>query len=191
MYKKLPAIYESAHTRLFYHGRTETVRSLSTDSLAFCQTFESNASDSEKWEALLTAIKTHGAFLKDSLLGQGVDRHMMGLYIVSEMMGLKPRPALFTDKNFNVSKRYTITTSNISGGRGASPIWGGFSAAYDDGYGVCYAFQPDRINFSIAAYHTCEETSTEKFRRSLVSALLEMQELCLSRNVIYVGKSNL
>lgn len=192
LYHKLPAIYETAHTRLFYHGRTETVRALSTESLQFCKTFESTStSDGEKWDALQAAIKAHGNQLKDCLMGQGVDRHLMGLYIVSEMMGIKPRPALFTDKNFNVSKRYVITSSNISGGRDSSPIWGGFSAAYDDGYGVCYAFQPDRINFSISAYHTCESTSSEKFRRSLVSALLEMRELCLARNVMYLGASKI
>jgi hypothetical protein len=29
------ATYESAHSRLFFHGRTETIRSTSTESLAF------------------------------------------------------------------------------------------------------------------------------------------------------------
>lgn len=37
-FKFIPAVYETAHTRLFYHGRTETVRSLTNESLAFCKT---------------------------------------------------------------------------------------------------------------------------------------------------------
>ena len=132
---------------------------------------------------MVLAIKVHGENLKECLIGQGIDRHLMGLYILSEMSGLSPRPALFTDANFSRSKRYTISSSNISGSRGASPIWGGFSALYDDGYGVCYALQPDRINFSISAYHTYPTTSASKYKRSLEAALLEMRELCLSRNV--------
>ena len=43
MYKTLPAVYETAHTRLFYHGRTETVRSLTNESLEFCKIMESKA----------------------------------------------------------------------------------------------------------------------------------------------------
>ncbi|KAF0688250.1 Aste57867_20120 [Aphanomyces stellatus] len=191
MYKHVPAVYETAHTRLFHHGRTETVRSLTNESLAFVKTMESSADASTKWEALQTAMKRHGEVIKNSLLGQGIDRHLMGLYIVSEMSGITPRPAIFTDKAYELSKRYRISSSNISGTVGASPIWGGFSAMYDDGYGICYALQPDRINFSITAYHTDPTTSAEKFKRHLEHALLDMVELCLSRNVIYVGSSNL
>lgn len=121
----------------------------------------------------------------------GIDRHLMGLYIISEMSGMDPKPAFFTDPNYIKSTQFKIATSNISGGRGSSPIWGGFSAMFDDGYGVCYAFQPDRINFSISAYHTCPDTSAAKYRRCLESALLEMRALCLSRNVMYISKSNL
>lgn len=71
-------------------------------------------------------------------MGGGIDRHLMGLYIVSEMSGITPKPSLFTDKAFQISKRFQITTSNISGGRGSSPIWGGFSAMFDDGYGTSF-----------------------------------------------------
>ncbi|TMW62458.1 hypothetical protein Poli38472_005076 [Pythium oligandrum] len=191
MHKRVPAVYETAHTRLFYHGRTETIRSLSNDSLAFVKTMESSAANGEKWDSLLKAINTHKETLKNSLTAQGVDRHLMGLYIVSEMSGITPRPSLFSDKAYDLSKKFLISTSNISGGPGSVPIWGGFSAMYTEGYGVCYALQPDRINVSITAYHACEETSAAEFKRHLESALLDMAELCLSRNVIYVGQSKI
>jgi hypothetical protein len=191
MHKHVPAIYETAHTRLFYHGRTETIRSLTNDSLAFVKTMESDASESAKWDALLKAIGTHKDTLIQSLMAQGVDRHMMGLYIVSEMSGISPRPSIFSDKAYELSKKYLISTSNISGGPGASPIWGGFSAMYNEGYGICYALQDDRINVSITCYHVCKETSAAEFKRTLELALLEMAELCLSRNLIYVGKAKI
>ncbi|KAE8896919.1 Carnitine [Phytophthora fragariae] len=191
MHKKVPAVYETAHTRMFYHGRTETIRALSKESLTFVKTMESNASDGAKWDALRSAIDAHKETLKKSLTGDGIDRHLMGLQIVSEMSGITPKPSLFTDRAFEVSKKFLISTSNISGGPGASPIWGGFSAMYNEGYGVCYALQPDRINVSITCYHVCPETSATTFKRYLEMALLEMVDLCLTRNVIYVGSSKI
>uniref|UniRef100_K3WLZ3 Choline/carnitine acyltransferase domain-containing protein n=1 Tax=Globisporangium ultimum (strain ATCC 200006 / CBS 805.95 / DAOM BR144) TaxID=431595 RepID=K3WLZ3_GLOUD len=191
MHKRIPAMYETAHTRLFYHGRTETIRSLSSESLAFAKMMESDAPVSEKWDALKLAIASHKERLKDCLTGQGIDRHLMGLQVVSEMSGITPKPSLFTDKAFEVSKKFLLSTSNVSGGPGASPIWGGFSAMFNEGYGVCYALQPDRINVSVSAYHVYEETDAAKFKRHLETALLDMADLCLSRNVIYVGSSKI
>ncbi|RMX62091.1 hypothetical protein DD238_006317 [Peronospora effusa] len=62
---------------------------------------------------------------------------------------------------------------------------------YNEGYGVCYALQPVRINMSITCYHVCPETSALGFKRRLETALLEMVDLCLTRNVIYVGSSKI
>ncbi|RLN47323.1 hypothetical protein BBJ28_00002320 [Nothophytophthora sp. Chile5] len=191
MHQRVPAVYETAHTRMFYHGRTETIRALSNESLAFVRKMESDASEGEKWDALRTAINAHKETLKNALTGDGIDRHMMGLQIVAEMSGITPKPSLFTDHAFEASKKFLVSTSNISGGPGASPIWGGFSAMYNEGYGVCYALQPDRINVSITAYHVCKETSAATFKRFLETALLDMVDLCLSRNVIYVGSSKI
>ena len=87
-------------------------------------------------------------------MGGGIDRHLMGLYIVSEMAGITPKPSLFTDKAFQLSKRYQITTSNISGGRGSSPIWGGFSAMFDDGYGTSLYL---RIFFDLGFKSICRD----------------------------------
>uniref|UniRef100_H3HDE6 Choline/carnitine acyltransferase domain-containing protein n=1 Tax=Phytophthora ramorum TaxID=164328 RepID=H3HDE6_PHYRM len=161
------------------------------ESLAFVKTMESNASDGTKWDALRAAIDAHKETLKKALTGDGIDRHLMGLQIVTEMSGITPKPSIFTDRAFELSKKFLVSTSNISGGPGASPIWGGFSAMYNEGYGVCYALQPDRINVSITCYHVCPETSATTFKRHLETALLEMVDLCLTRNVIYVGSSKI
>lgn len=140
---------ESGHTRLFYHGRTETIRSCSEESVAFCRAMtDPNAAvsklpnphfsgavtltpgplflpvrqDGDRFKALKTAVKRQREIVRDALLGQGIDRHLMGLYILSEMQGLRPRPAFFTDRGYVESSRYVLSTSNI----GSSPVWGGF-----------------------------------------------------------------
>lgn len=40
VHKSPTAVYESASTRLFKHGRTETCRSMSPESLAFIESFD-------------------------------------------------------------------------------------------------------------------------------------------------------
>jgi hypothetical protein len=105
--------------------------------------------DDDRFEKLKKAIATHSGMTREVLTGKGVDRHLMGLNILSEMSGIKPRPALFTDKGYLVGKKYKLSTSNIS--LGDSPIFGGFTAMYDDGYGVCYGLMDGSMKFSIAS----------------------------------------
>lgn len=180
--------YESAHTRLFYHGRTETIRTVSEDSVAFVHTMlDKDSSDSQKFKALKQAIDTHFAYVKDCAMGMGVDRHLMGLYIVSEMSGISPRPSLFTDVGMLRSKEYRLSTSNIS--MGASPMFGGFAPIVKDGYGVCYGIEADLLKFSVCAFKSGGATDASKMRASIEAALMDMQEVLLTRNVIYLAEA--
>ena len=75
-------------TRLFRHGRTETIRSLSNASAAFVHTMESaTASAEEKRKALLDAANYHQTTSRKAMTGHGVDRHLFGLYIACMAMG--------------------------------------------------------------------------------------------------------
>lgn len=170
--------------------------------------------DKDRFDNLKKAITTHSGLARDALSGKGIDRHLMGLNILSEMSGIKPRPALFTDKGYLVGKKYRLSTSNIS--LGDSPIFGGFTAMYDDGYGVCYGLMDGSMKFSIASIavcaahrcelacgvlechgcaapspQTCKATSSSSFRDGLQQSLIDMQRLCLTRNVVDVGASKL
>ncbi len=98
-----------------------------------------------------------------------------------------PQPALFTDKAYTASSRYVLSTSNI----GSSPMQGGFSPMYEDGYGVCYCIQQDKLLFSITASHACKDTDAAAFRDALERSLIDMQKVCLERNVMYVAESRL
>ena len=54
--------YETGHTRAFYHGRTDTVRTCSLASCAFVRTMEDAAATAaDKWSALKAACDSHGA----------------------------------------------------------------------------------------------------------------------------------
>lgn len=54
------AHYESAATRKYIHGRTETIRSCSIESIAFAKTMlDEKATDVDKVNALKQAINSH------------------------------------------------------------------------------------------------------------------------------------
>ena len=60
------ATYESAATRKFQRGRTETIRSCSAESLAFCRAMlEPHAAPTAKIEALKNAINAHKEYARD------------------------------------------------------------------------------------------------------------------------------
>eukprot|EP00163_Fabomonas_tropica_P012357 TRINITY_DN2362_c0_g1_i1.p1 TRINITY_DN2362_c0_g1~~TRINITY_DN2362_c0_g1_i1.p1 ORF type:complete len:776 (+),score=131.48 TRINITY_DN2362_c0_g1_i1:222-2549(+) len=81
--------YEASMTRLFRDGRTETVRSCSEDSCAFVRSMDDkNASKEQRIALLRTALNTHVEGFKRAMTGNGIDRHLFGLYVVSKGVGV-------------------------------------------------------------------------------------------------------
>ncbi|KAI6042881.1 acyltransferase ChoActase/COT/CPT [Pisolithus marmoratus] len=95
-------VYETALTRSFHHGRTETIRSLTRESFAFVlacgsgmdQTWEGNpvakregrdtdeaspASPSSLRALLISALRAHAQLTRAAIAGRGIDRHLRGL----------------------------------------------------------------------------------------------------------------
>jgi carnitine O-palmitoyltransferase 1 len=71
-------------------GRTETVRSLSIESSEFVKKMlDPKATNADKVNAIRAAEKKHTTLYKQAMCGQGVDRHLFGLYVVSVGLGEK------------------------------------------------------------------------------------------------------
>lgn len=61
---KIPgAHYESAQTRLYVHGRTETIRSCSNESVAFAKAMTDGRDEKEKVEKLKAAVNAHKKYV--------------------------------------------------------------------------------------------------------------------------------
>lgn len=180
------ATYETALTRLFLHGRTETIRTLTNDSCdwvrSMCDTAVSVSDyhcgvgvqrcyspsshllpccffpayrhycgggqtrmsrmtyswlfpqqSKRKFELLNRAVQTHTRLTREAATGKGIDRHLMGLQLL-----MKPEEGetadLFSDKLFQRSQTWKLSTSGLSAGhlfRGT-----GFGTMYPDGYGI-------------------------------------------------------
>ncbi|KAH9850370.1 acyltransferase ChoActase/COT/CPT [Lenzites betulinus] len=170
------ATYETALTRLFKHGRTETIRTLTADARAWVLSMASPSISVDARLALLRrALQTHTQLTREAATGRGIDRHLLGLRLMLRA-DAGERHALFEDELFTRSQEWKLSTSGLSAGyqfRGT-----GFGTLYEDGYGVNYMPAPDIIRFGIESKHSCPETSTQLFKIAIHDALEDMRALC-------------
>ncbi|PKC07825.1 acyltransferase ChoActase/COT/CPT [Rhizophagus irregularis] len=166
--------YESASTRGFLHGRTETVRSCSIDSVAFTKAFDDKDFKKEQKLALLTkAIETHLEYMISATNGKGVDRHLLGLRCQIQTEEEKSRALIFTDPSYIQSMYFKLSSSNLSPG---DYFYGGFGAVVPEGYGVNYAIGKEGIKFSISSYKKYSETDSTSFRKILKNSLDDLRD---------------
>ncbi|KDO18882.1 hypothetical protein SPRG_15834 [Saprolegnia parasitica CBS 223.65] len=148
--KVLPT-YESAHTRWFAHGRTETIRSCSNEVVSWLHA----PSDMAKLEA---AVAKHQELAMEALDGQGADRHLLGLQIASVLAGAPLHP-IFSDVSYTKSGgngNFVLSTSNVSG---YEWLWGGFAPMVEYGIGVCYSVEPTFIGYTVTSMKKTEDAS--------------------------------
>ena len=94
------ATYETATTRQFYHGRTETVRSCTLQALDFARSlYDPTVKNVDLITKLKTAINQHLELMDRSKSGQGCDRHLFGLKIMAIENNIA-LPAIFKDPLF-------------------------------------------------------------------------------------------
>lgn len=171
----ITAVYESATTKQFYHARTETCRSLTNESKAFIEAMDNREiSQHEKLNLMRNAIAAHKDYMKDAVFGQGVDRHLTGLYATAMESGIEI-PQFFSDPGYVKSTTWELSTSNMTfSGRP------GFPPPFDYSYGVCYGVHANSIVFAVTCRRSCKGKSASRFARQLELALLDMQRLTLS-----------
>ncbi|KAJ5793995.1 ATP-grasp fold subdomain 2 [Penicillium paradoxum] len=80
LYGRLENTYEPAMTKMFLHGRTEAIRTVTPECLDFVTAFWGENSPDQKVDALRTACQKHTALTKECSKGQGPDRHLYALY---------------------------------------------------------------------------------------------------------------
>ncbi|KZT00792.1 acyltransferase ChoActase/COT/CPT [Laetiporus sulphureus 93-53] len=170
------ATYETALTRLFKNGRTETIRTLTTDSRAFVLTMtDPHSLARTRHGLLLRAVKTHTNLTRHAATGRGIDRHLLGLQMMLRSSD-EEHHILFDDELFTRSQTWKLSTSGLSAGhqfRGT-----GFGASYPDGYGINYLADSAVIKFGIESKFSSSQTSTELFKSAITQALEDLRSLC-------------
>jgi hypothetical protein len=100
------ACYETSHLRLFKHGRTETVRSTSSESAAWVSAVLNNESSETIKQLFKVAVEAQKKYMVMCMKAKGCDRHLLGLRILAMQEG--KMPGIFTDPIYTKSTTYEI-----------------------------------------------------------------------------------
>ena len=171
MYGKPCPTYESAQTRKFKWGRTETIRSASVESKAFCEAMENqSATDEDRFAKFQAATKQHLAYASAAADGQGVDRHLFGLKKL--LKEGEPVPAIYKDPAFGLTSTWKLSTSQISSE--VFDCWG-YGEVTPEGFGCAYAIKENSLTFTL----TSLKLGTDVLRHYLNEAAVELRDLHL------------
>ncbi|RCH80180.1 hypothetical protein CU098_001408, partial [Rhizopus stolonifer] len=175
LYGKSECTYEPAMTKTFFHGRTESIRSVSDASVDFVTSYYSKkATNQEKLSKLRDALKYHTKLTKECSMGQGQDRHLYALECVWDRLHKEEKkPRVFTDKGWKLLNHTVISTSNC--GNPALRLFG-FGPVVSDGFGIGYIIKEDGIAFVASSKHR----QTQRFLDTLKMYLLDIQKLLTS-----------
>jgi len=178
IHKKPPPTYETAMTRQFHHGRTETCRSCSQESFEFIKSVDNNdLSAQDKINLLKKAIESHKKFMIDAINGKGCDRHLLGLRIFA-MEELKEgkrskMPDIFLDPAYSASNSWKLSTSTIP----TISYTPGFTAVVEDGYGICYNPRENEVRMAINSWKSAKTTSSKRLKEEIEKAFIDVQNL--------------
>jgi carnitine O-acetyltransferase len=166
---QIASTYESVDTKRFLHGRTEAMRCVSEESVAFVRSFRAPSGRSAAAGLLRAAVAQHTAVRKRCQAGRGVDRHLLGLRRMLEPG--EPLPELFADKGYATLSRSVLSTSALRSSPGVELAC--FGPVVDEGFGLSYTIHDDSIRCAVTNFHGLADEFAEELARSL----LEMRAL--------------
>ncbi|XP_051161929.1 carnitine O-palmitoyltransferase 1, liver isoform isoform X1 [Leptopilina boulardi] len=176
--------YEASMTRLFREGRTETVRPCTNESSAWVKAMEDKTKTvDERLKLLNEAVKVHQLGYQNAMVGNGIDRHLFCLYVVSKYLEVdSPFLKEVLSEPWKLSTSQTphgqTTRINLKKFPNCISAGGGFGPVADDGYGVSYIIAgEDIIFFHISSKRSSPATNSARFGEQIKKALMDMKNL--------------
>ncbi|CAL1270555.1 unnamed protein product [Larinioides sclopetarius] len=174
IHNQIAATYESASSRKFLNGRTETIRSASMEALDFCkQMVDKSSVPHTKAAALRSAVDAHKEYTLQAVNGMGVDRMLLGLKKIALECGMNV-PDFYMDSGYTASTHFKLSTSQVPSKIDAFMCYG---PLVPDGYGCCYNPRDSSINFGLSACNSSPETHSSNFMKALSESLNEMHDV--------------
>ncbi|GAA5932519.1 hypothetical protein JCM1841_000236 [Sporobolomyces salmonicolor] len=187
LYGRTESTYEPAMTKAFLHGRTEAIRSVTPESVAFVKTFSSDASPREKIDALRKACKAHTELTKACSKGLGQDRILYAMWCLAQQRAkgkgfdgsdsesdsddsvsmAEAIPAFFKDPGYATLGHTILSTSNC--GNPALRLFG-FGPVTGEGFGLGYIIKDDSIAICASSKHR----QTSRFLDALRAYFIEV-----------------
>ncbi|XP_032551808.1 peroxisomal carnitine O-octanoyltransferase isoform X2 [Chiroxiphia lanceolata] len=171
--------YETAMTRRFYHGRTETIRPCTMEAVEWCKSMlDPSDSTYQRLQLMHKAFAKHNKMRKECENGRGFDRHLLGLLLIAQEQGL-PVPELYGDKAFTASGgggNFVLSTSLT----GYTRFSGSALPMVQHGYGFFYSIRDDRIVATCSSWKSCPETDAEVLCRTVFQCFHDMLQLTVT-----------
>lgn len=187
LHNKLGNTYESGSLRKFHLGRTDIIRTCSSDAEAFVKSMpqydntsniQTKLSNDERAKLLLKAIHSHRLYTNSVINCESFDRHLLGLKLISIENNMD-LPDLYKDIAYQKACHYHISSSQVSSKYETVTSYG---PAVEDGYGACYNILEKKIMFGISSNNSCKETNSKIFANYIQNALIDCQNLLLKVN---------
>ncbi|CAO2584083.1 Carnitine O-palmitoyltransferase 1, liver isoform [Lemmus lemmus] len=157
--------YEASMTRLFREGRTETVRSCTTESCNFVMAMmDPTKTVEQRLKLLKIACEKHQHLYRLAMTGAGIDRHLFCLYVVSKYLAVdSPFLKEVLSEPWRLSTSQTpqqqVELFDFEKNPEYVSCGGGFGPVADDGYGVSYIIVGENfIHFHISSKFSSPET---------------------------------
>lgn len=164
--------YESSAVRSFLHGRTETTRSVSTESAEWVASMQDpKVPLKTRHELFIKSINAHSDYLKKAGAGKGVDRLLWGLKLCLKS---GEKHAFFDDPLFSRSKTWHVSTSHLA--HELVDGWG-FGEVVPDGVGVGYSVKGNMMQFNVSCQNK-EGRWSQGMTESIDQALMDLKALC-------------
>ncbi|KAI6232816.1 Carnitine O-palmitoyltransferase 2, mitochondrial [Aphelenchoides fujianensis] len=149
-YDEFVPTYESCSTAAFKKGRTECIRSATRATRAAIEHLErAGPTDKEQLRALFKACSDqHSKLVKEAAIGQGFDRHLLGLKITAERQN-RALPALFESPVYKRMGEFVLSTSTLTT---ETIVFGGFGPVVRDGLGIGYNVVGSKMGAVISTF---------------------------------------
>lgn len=169
--------YESISSRQYRYGRTETMRVLTPEMVAFVEAMEDPDADAATREAAArTAARVHSARAKGCQVGEGPERHLWTLELIRRdrgaALGAQTPMALYESEGWRIMRSDQLSTSSVP----CRPVhlWG-FGSTGPDCIGIGYILMPDRLALHLHAPQSLAEVQ-ERFVEEMSGALNDLAE---------------
>ncbi len=160
---RIRAVYEAVDMREYKAGRTECLRAVTPEAVAFAKQL---VAGEPTVEALQEALNAHRNWVIGCKTGRGIDRHLWALSFTSEKQSGAPL-ALLADPGVKAARTDFLSTTSI--GSDAHIIRYVFAPTIPNGFGVNYTPKATSIEYCLT-FNRDKAEQPEQFQANLTRA---------------------
>ncbi|MEU3306280.1 choline/carnitine O-acyltransferase [Nocardiopsis sp. NPDC006832] len=184
------ATYESISSRQYHYGRTESMRVITPESVAFVEAMEDPDADAGTREAAArAAAREHSARAKGCQVGEGPERHLWTLELIRRdrgaALGAETPMALYDSPGWRIMRSDHLSTSSVP--CRSVNLWG-FGSTGPDCIGIGYILLPERIDLHLHAPRSLAEVQ-ERFVQELGGAFEELAGLLADESTMSTARN--